>query len=66
MKVKEIVNKIKIIETPVSIIENNKIIKESNSKLLLRKEEKEIMERTITCVDVDDNKFIIWVKPLSK
>lgn len=64
MKVKDIVNKIKIIETPVSIIENNKIVKESNSKLLLRKEEKEIMERTITCIDVNDNKFVIWVKPI--
>jgi hypothetical protein len=64
MKVKDIVNKIKIIGTPVSIIENNKIVKESNSKLLLRKEEKEIMERTITCIDVNDNKFVIWVKPI--
>ena len=64
MKVKDVVNKIKIIETPVSIIENNKVIKESDSKLLLRKEEKEIMERTITCIDVNGNKFVIWVKPI--
>jgi len=64
MKVKDIVNKVKIIETPIDIIENNKIIKESNSKLLLKKEENEIMNRTVTCIDVKNNKFIIWVKPI--
>lgn len=64
MKVKEVINKIKIIETPVTIIENNKVIKESDSKKLLRKEEKEITERTISCIDVKDNKFIIWIKPV--
>ena len=64
MKVKDIVNKVKIIETPIDIIENNKIIKESNSKILLKKEENEIMNRTVTCIDVKNNKFIIWVKPI--
>jgi hypothetical protein len=66
MKVKELVNKIRLIGTPVKFLENGKLVNQATSEVLSKYQDGELMNRTINTFEVHDSAITIWLKPIIK
>jgi rRNA pseudouridine-1189 N-methylase Emg1 (Nep1/Mra1 family) len=66
MKVKELVNKIRLIGTPVKFFENGKLVNQATSEVLAKYQDGAIMNRTVNTFEVHDSTITIWLKPEQK